>query len=124
MSLNPNLEKAWLSQTEGKVVTMYIIKCERLKEQFYKIGLTVKPIRRRFSGRSAIPYSFNIVATKSFDINLKAREVESEIINLLQCNKHKPLLNFKGSSECFNIEAKEKLDEFIRKHNMEVDVSA
>lgn len=78
---------------------LYIIKCYDEVESFYKIGITSRTIKRRYS--SGMPYQYEVVA----EVREKAGfifDLENKIISMLRHHKYQPERAFKGSvTECF-----------------------
>lgn len=79
---------------------VYIIKCYKEKEVFYKIGRTFRDLKIRFGNNTHMPYDYKII---------KIIEGESDYIYDLETllkNKHRylsytPAITFHGSKECF-----------------------
>lgn len=81
---------------------VYIIKCWNEKEEFYKIGKTFLPLKRRFRSKITMPYNYEIVKI----IEGEAKEI-SELEKTLQkenkSNKYLPKINFNSKHECYKI---------------------
>lgn len=80
---------------------LYVIKCKKNSESFYKIGITSRPVSDRFKTKQHMPYDYDIVYliedNPSYIFNL-----ESRIHALLKERHYKPRMSFKGSAyECF-----------------------
>ena len=89
-----NKEK-WLRESAN----VYIIKCFNDEEEFYKIGITKRKIKKRFSGN--IPYKYNIIyeyKTNMYD----GMYVEKILQNIHNQFKYIPKLKFDGYTECYN----------------------
>lgn len=87
---------------------IYLIECFSDDERFYKIGITTHKINRRFNGKDCMPYAFNVLCTKS-DGAYQDWDNEKLIHRKLKEFKYTPLINFKGSGECFS-----ELDSFTK----------
>jgi hypothetical protein len=80
---------------------LYVIKCKNNNEEFYKIGITVKSIKRRFRRGIAMPYDYNVI----HEIKGKAGHIwdlEKELHRKHKEFKYKPKLSFGGETECFS----------------------
>ena len=92
---------------------LYLVECFNDNEKFYKIGMTVNTISKRFKG-SKFPYNVKLVNkySNSSDIIFDA---EKELHLKLKEYRYKPLLKIDGHSECyiFNNEIKELFNKYI-----------
>lgn len=79
---------------------IYLIECFNDKERFYKVGITTHTINRRFNGKECMPYSFNVLCTKT-DGAKNDWNNEKTIHSKLKEFKYTPLIRFKGDGECF-----------------------
>lgn len=91
---------------KNKKPIIYIIKCFNEKEIFIKIGRTTKSIKYRFSGN--IPYNYKIIKTIEGDSKFIYEE-EIRLHRLFKKYSYKPILNFSGETECFNIKILNKI---------------
>ncbi len=83
----------------------YIIKCSNETETFYKFGITSNSIKKRYSGKKAMPYSFEIIQEIT-DTPINIFNYELFIKNTIDTMKIKyiPQLAFGGSlSECVKL---------------------
>lgn len=80
---------------------LYVIKCYRKDEKFYKIGISSTSVRKRFSGRSKMPYSYKLIrevnGSPDFIYNL-----ENNMLRDLVKYDYEPKIDFKGKTECFS----------------------
>ena len=90
---------------------VYIIKCELENERFFKIGKTFTNISIRY--KNNISYNYKIVYYKTFNDANECSKYEKELQALNKNNKYKPLINFAGSSECFNSVSIDALSTYI-----------
>lgn len=105
----PNCSKVGFSRTEWinfcnrkKVLPIiYIIRFFNNNENFIKIGRTSDTVSFRFCGKK-YPYSFEIINEIKGSPDFIYDE-EIRLHRLYKDYKYKPLLNFKGKTECFNI---------------------
>ena len=99
---NPRLKNGFIKSGESKnYASLYLIKCFDSTEEFYKIGITTKPLNRRFAGQSSLPYDYEL-------IHLFIAEPESiwDLETLLHKTykdvKYLPYKEFGGRYECFS----------------------
>lgn len=81
---------------------LYIIKCWDENEEFYKIGRTFIPLKKRFKNKKAMPYNWEVVEVFKSE---NARAVCEEEQQFKKCNsefKYMPLKSFGGQYECFS----------------------
>lgn len=78
---------------------LYVIKCYKGSEVFYKVGITSQKVKSRFNAN--FPYSYDVV----FSIKEDAAyiyDLENKIHALLKDHHYSPEIDFKGSVyECF-----------------------
>lgn len=94
------------------LASLYVIKCSDNKESFYKVGVTLHSVERRF--KNVMPYSYEEV------ISIKDRadfiwDLESQLHRLLKRYAYRPQVSFGGETECFSKMPKsvlKKIDEF------------
>lgn len=79
---------------------LYVIRCFNENEQFYKIGITSQNIKKRFSKVKDLPYSYEIIYEFHNDPEI-IYNLETHLHRLFSSYSYKPLLPFKGSTECF-----------------------
>ena len=81
----------------------YIIRCFNENEEFFKIGITSRSVKRRFSGSKKLPYKFEIL-TQLQDISENIFDLETKIKTYIVKNNlnYKPKIYFEGSfTECY-----------------------
>lgn len=94
------------------LANLYVIKCFGSKESFYKVGVTLHSVERRF--KNVMPYNYEEV------ISIKDRagfiwDLESQLHRLLKRYTYRPQVSFGGETECFSKMPKsvlKKIDEF------------
>jgi len=105
-----NRNKEEMSNLES---TIYIIKCFNENENFYKIGITTKPISVRFDSKHAMPYDYTIIMM--YNKNLyDAIKIEDILHSIHSSYSYKPQNKFSGWTECFLQINKKKIEEVIR----------
>ena len=96
-------------KSKNRSSLVYIIRCFNENENFIKIGKTSTSTKGRFSCSIKLPYSFEIIKEiKGSPDFIFDKEVE--LHRLYKKFKYKPLLEFGGQTECFNISI---LNDFI-----------
>ena len=91
----------YVKKANGRLCTFYIIHCFNKEEEFYKIGITLWDIKRRYSGITRMPYNYEIIseihgeAGDIWDLELQEKRKLKEF-------NYQPNIKFKGSkTECF-----------------------
>lgn len=88
---------------------LYIIKCSKGKEVFYKVGVTSNSVGTRYKTKKSMPYSYTeaaLIEGKSDFIF----DLERSLHRLLSPYRHEPSIHFEGRTECFTtIKPVEKL---------------
>jgi hypothetical protein len=91
----------YIKKAKGRICTFYTIHCFNDSESFYKVGITMKSIKKRYGGIDSMPYTYEIIseifgeAGFIWDLELKEKRKLKEF-------KYKPSIYFKGSkTECF-----------------------
>lgn len=79
---------------------VYIINCWDENENFFKIGRTFTPLRKRFTGDDRLPYKYTPL--KIFSGEAKEMcELEKELKRINKENKYLPTKEFTGKTECY-----------------------
>ena len=90
---------------------LYILKCYNENENFIKVGITLNDVKTRFYGKK-LPYNYEvlteIINTPDYVFNL-----EKNTHTNFKTKKYKPLLNFGGCGECYNIDELDNIITFI-----------
>lgn len=105
--------KEFMSSCKNGIGTLYIIRCIRDTEVFYKVGITSKSIQERFKRFKRFPYQYTIV----FELKRESDfifDLEKRILRFYKNNRYTPSLNFKGNTECFIIDDKTIQDDIRR----------
>ncbi len=93
----------YIKKSKGKLCAFYTIRCFNEAEEFYKIGITMNSIKKRYCSLKSMPYSYEIVS----EIHGEAGfiwDLEKEEKKKLKEFHYQPLIKFKGSkTECFTI---------------------
>lgn len=93
----------WINFCNRKNVLplIYIIRCFNHNENFIKIGRTSNTVNFRFCGKR-FPYSFEIIKEIKGSADF-IYDKEIELHKIYKEYKYKPLLDFKGKTECFSL---------------------
>ena len=96
-------KKEYEDIANGRECTLYLLECWNDFEKFYKIGITIQGIKKRFESKNGMPYNFKILKElkgTAGDMWEKERYLKTKINKEF---KYKPKIKFNGSSqECFN----------------------
>ena len=95
----------FINKAKDRECTFYILKCFNEDEEFYKIGITSRSVKHRYSRSHSMPYEYKIIkevkGTADFvwDIESKSKKQYKDFSYL-------PNIKFAGSkTECFNLNA-------------------
>lgn len=81
---------------------LYVLKCFNENEEFYKIGITSKTIDIRFPSYSYMPYKYEIIQEIK-DLPENIYNLEHILHRFYKPYKYKPLISFRGETECFKL---------------------
>ena len=102
----------------------YMLHCFNEYEDFYKIGITTKSVKRRYykdKKNVSMPYNFNIIIEKEMDI-IDAYLIEQGILKKHKQHQYFPKIYFGGITECLSInpiELDKKLHKLYINHSSE-----
>lgn len=91
---------SWLKKVKGDKALFYILRVYNDNEVFIKFGITSKTINYRY--RTLKNYKFDIKYVKEGSAS-EIYDTEKRMIKKYKCCKTIPKLQFKGYSECFDI---------------------
>lgn len=106
MLLQPNFWTYTAWQTRGEkspnfvAYSLYIIECWNETERFIKIGKTFVDVKKRFNKTNEMPYQYKILHTLQSTAKFIS-VLETHLHTTLKMYAYKPLITFKGDSECF-----------------------
>ena len=87
---------------------LYLIECYNEDERFYKIGITGKTVDIRYADNRDLPYHFTLLKEiKGLPEDIW--NLEKKNLRLVKPHKYTPKLDFKGKTECFTLEALDKI---------------
>lgn len=99
---------------KNNICRLYLIEVYNNEEKFLKIGITSKSVDIRFSGNRKLPYEYNtIIEIESEDAG-EIWEKEIKFKQDFKKYKYKPTLTFKGYTECFELEQKENIINYLK----------
>lgn len=93
----------YVIQSKGRESILYIIKCYKENECFYKIGITFQGVVKRYKGTNSIPYNYEIINEYKCDAGC-VWDLEREIHKKYRLYNYNPLLYFAGYTECFTLD--------------------
>ena len=86
---------------KGRICYFYVLKCTNDTELFYKIGITSRDVKTRYTKKTDMPYTYKVLHL----ISGSAKEIwklENINKNVLK-SKYLPSIEFKGSlTECYS----------------------
>lgn len=94
----------FISMASGRICTYYIIKCINKKESFYKMGITARGVKSRYSSKYDMPYKYEIIFEYQSNDAAMIWDKELLVKQTYKPFRQEPLKYFKGSTECFNLE--------------------
>lgn len=103
-----------LNKVPGSKPIIYVIKCFNKNETFIKIGITMRSVKKRFSNKTLMPYSFEILLEKTAEPDV-IFNAEILIKKEMKEKKYLPLIKFSGYNECFNKSSEKTLIDLIIK---------
>lgn len=91
----------YVKKANGRICTFYTIRCFNEEESFYKIGITMRSIKKRYYNIKTMPYAYEIISEifgeAEFIWNLEKEEKRK-----LKGFSYQPNIPFAGSkTECF-----------------------
>lgn len=99
---NSYIKSEWIKSAGNKQGIFYIIKCWNDNEEFYKVGITHNGVHKRYAGKEAMPYVYEIIREIYSDDKELIWNMEKESIKKLKDYHYSPLTPFSGSKyECF-----------------------
>ena len=99
----------YIAACDGRKPIVYLVEMSLGDELFYKIGITVSNVDKRFKG-SRTPYDHKLLDSIRGEASL-IYDLEKDLHYELKSHKYKPTVFFQGSTECF-IPCKEVIDKF------------
>ena len=97
---------------------IYLIECYGNSENFLKFGVTISDIETR-TLKGELPYSYKVLFSKKIMIGALAMELEAKIKERYSRLSYKPLLKFRGSTECLELGIKLNILDYLKKTTKE-----
>lgn len=105
----------WLNKvnnTKNAKPMFYVLKCYNINEEFIKIGITMRDIKKRYPSNLSMPYKYEIL--KIFNsTGENVFKLEKLIIKTFKNHKYSPNIKFNGSGECYEINILTKIISYI-----------
>ncbi len=79
---------------------LYVIKCHKNRESFYKVGITSNNLQVRFRNRREMPYQYKVLHTIDGAAGY-IYDLEVRLHALLKPRLYNPNIKFRGYTECF-----------------------
>lgn len=96
----------------GKIF-LYFIGCYNNQERFYKVGVTMVGTKKRFQGKSCMPYNFEVIKELQLEATV-AVDKETQFHRLLKEYHYIPDIPFGGHlKECFSEKGFDKAKEMF-----------
>lgn len=98
-----NFKKSnWINRSKGRKGIFYIIRCWNENEEFFKFGITFQSIKIRYSGKTHMPYNYEIIRELKSENLSYIWDLERRFKRFKKKNHYKPLIHFLGDKyECF-----------------------
>lgn len=93
----------YIKQARERLCELYILKCFNEEEEFYKIGITMNSIKKRYKNSRDMPYKYLIIS-EIFGGAEEIWDLEKKVIIENKIFKYQPIKFFKGKGECFTKE--------------------
>jgi len=92
---------------------VYLIECYGNSERFLKFGVTIIDVETR-ALKGELPYSYTRIFSKKFKFGQEAMEIEAKLKKKYASLSYKPLLKFRGSTECLVLGIKENVLNYVK----------
>lgn len=84
----------------GNKSKLYILKCSSNKEEFYKIGITMMTVEKRYCTKKSMPYEYETILLLEGEAG-KIWDLEKKLHKRFSKFTYKPKISFHGQTECF-----------------------
>ena len=92
----------YIKRANEKICTFYTIRCFNETEEFYKIGITMNTVKKRYESTRTMPYAYEIISEIFGEAGF-IWDLELEEKKRLKEFHYTPNISFKGSvTECFS----------------------
>lgn len=89
----------FIASSKGENSTLYLVRCFKDDEEFYKIGITNYTVKKRFR-KCAMPYEYEVLYEFKGEAGL-IYDLEKNLFKVFGESKYTPILHFEGRTECF-----------------------
>lgn len=93
-------KEQWIKRCKGRKPFVYILKCWNEEESFIKIGITSKPLKRRFTTKERMPYNYEVLKTIESNNAGYIYDLENILLRNSKHQKYVPKIDFHGKTEC------------------------
>lgn len=91
----------YVKKAKDRICTFYTLRCFNEDEEFYKIGITMSGIKKRYNHTSHMPYSYEVISEIKGEASF-IWDLESQEKRKLKEFNYQPFIKFDGSkTECF-----------------------
>lgn len=88
----------------NRKATLYLIQLKADKEKFYKVGITVYDVSKRFATKDSMPYDYTVISTIQAEAG-KIWDLEKKILHECYLYQYTPAIKFHGYTECLTLDA-------------------
>lgn len=91
----------YIKKAKGRICTFYVIGCFNESEGFYKVGITMNNLKKRYRSTKEMPYNYEIISEVFGEAGI-IWDLELQEKRKLKEFHYRPLIDFDGSrTECF-----------------------
>jgi hypothetical protein len=93
----------WRDRCPRSPGIFYILRCWNEEEEFYKVGITCRSVKKRYAYSKEMPYNYEVIKEFVSEDRKEIWDLEKETQRKLKQYKYKPKITFGGSiRECFS----------------------
>lgn len=96
-------KQQWIKRCKGKIPFVYILRCWNEEENFIKIGITSKSLKRRFTTKERMPYNYEVLRIIQSENAGYIYDLENILLRNSKHQKYTPKIDFHGKTECRTI---------------------
>lgn len=91
----------YIKKAKGRICSFYTLRCFNKEEEFYKIGITVNTLAKRYPTIQSMPYNYEVVSEIKGDAEF-IWDLERDEKKKLKELHYEPKISFSGAiTECF-----------------------
>lgn len=94
--------KEWSNRANGRRALLYLLRMFAEGEQFYKVGITYRSVKERYSFRLLAGYQYEVLALHTSQNAAAVWDWEQSILETYAHLKYRPKQKFAGDGECFS----------------------